>query len=212
VIDLYAITDDPAPPLPDVAELWSVASHGLAVVCAPAEQAPRELTPEVLWRHEEVVEALMEDRDLLPVRFGSRVEDETAAARALGERHREFSSALDRVRGAVELSLRVIGEPPDDLDAESGALTGADYLQVKARATAAHETALRTVHRPLAREARESKLLPTREPREVLRAAYLVDRESVDAFVGHVTRLQDANPHARLLCTGPWPPYSFITS
>jgi hypothetical protein len=208
VIDLYAITDDPAPPLPDVAELSAVASHGLAVVCAPAHENEK-VTPEVLWRHEEVVEALMEDRDLLPVRFGTRVDDETAAARALGERHRELANALDRVRGAVELSLRMVGEPADDLDAESGALTGADYLQAKARAAAAHEEALRTVHRPLAREARENKLLPTRGPTELLRAAYLVDRARVDAFVDLVVCLQAANPESRLLCTGPWPPYSF---
>jgi Gas vesicle synthesis protein GvpL/GvpF len=207
VINLYAITDDPAPPLPDVGPLSAVASHGLAVVCAPAEDS--ELTPEVLWRHEEVVEALMEDRDLLPVRFGTRLDDETAAARALGERHRELAGALDRVRGAVELSLRMIGERPDDGDRASGALTGADYLRAKARSAAAHEEAVRMVHRPLSGDARASTELPSREPAELLRAAYLVERDRVDSFVDHVTCLQAAHPHVRLLCTGPWPPYSF---
>ena len=73
MIDLFAITDDPAPPLPTIAPLSAVASHGLALVCAPAAHV--EISPEVLWRHEEVVEALMEDRDLLPVRFGTRLDD-----------------------------------------------------------------------------------------------------------------------------------------
>jgi Gas vesicle synthesis protein GvpL/GvpF len=186
VIDLYAITDDPAPPLPE--PLSAVSSHGLAVVCGPAEDG--DVTAEVLWRHEEVVEALMEERDLLPVRFGTRVDDEAAAARALGDRHEDLAGALDRVRGAVELSVRVIGNG------------GGDDLREKA-ATAA------LVHGPLSQEARASTELIPRERSELLRAAYLVDRARVDSFVDHVARLQAANPRLRLLCTGPWPPYSF---
>jgi Gas vesicle synthesis protein GvpL/GvpF len=208
VIDLYAITDDPAPPLPDVARLSAVASHGLAVVCAPAEEG--EITADVLWRHEEVVEALMEDRDLLPVRFGTRVDDETAAARALGERHQELASALDRVRGAVELSLRVVGERPASQPPAGEASSGAEYLRARGRSVAAHEEVVRTIHRPLSKDARASTELPAREPSsELLRAAYLVDRGRTRAFVDHVTCLQAAHPRLRLLCTGPWPPYSF---
>jgi hypothetical protein len=208
VIDLFAITDDPAPPLPTVAPLSAVASHGLALVCAPAAHV--EVSPEVLWRHEEVVEALMEDRDLLPVRFGTRLDDETAAARALGERHQELASALDRVRGAVELSVRVLGEPPDGPDAEApDPVTGADYLRAKAAAAAGARSALHSLHQPLASRARESKQLAARDRHELLRAAYLVDRSAVESFVEHVAQLQHANPRLRLLCTGPWPPYSF---
>jgi hypothetical protein len=209
VIELFAITDDPAPPLPKVAPLRAVASHGLAMVCAPARD--EELSPEVLWRHEEVVETLMEDRDLLPVRFGTRLDDETAAARALGERHREFAMALDRVRGAVELSLRMVVEPPHDSADEPPAqpLTGTEYMREKARFGAAREAALRAVHEPLASRARATTKRPTHDPNELLRAAYLVDRGRVNSFVDLVEELQRANPAARLLCTGPWPPYSF---
>ena len=49
MIELYAITDDPAPPDPP---LRAVKSDGLTALCAPAEQ--RELTAEVLWEHEAV--------------------------------------------------------------------------------------------------------------------------------------------------------------
>jgi gas vesicle protein GvpL/GvpF len=210
VIDLYAITDDPAPPLPDVAELSAVASHGLAVVCAPAAISDaRELTPEVLWRHEEVVEALMEDRDLLPVRFGTRVENETAAARALGERHRDLARALDRVRGAVELSVRVMGERPEEVPVLDDATSGADYLRAKVRSAAAHEEVVQSVHDPLTADARASTQLASTAPGELLRAAYLVERGRVSAFVDHVTCIQAVQPELRLLCTGPWPPYSF---
>lgn len=205
MIQLFAITDDPTPRLPEVAPLSAVASHGLALVCAPADELA--LSPEVLWRHERVVEALMEDRDLLPVRYGTRVENEVAAASALAERHSELARALDRVRGAVEVSVRVLGDQPRPRPSDS--LSGAEYLRAKARSAAAQEAVSRTVHSPLASRARASAKLPAPDPAELLRAAYLVDRGWLSSFVECVHELEEANPDLRLLCTGPWPPYSF---
>ena len=180
MIELYAITRHPAPPLPDVAPLQLVPTGRLAAVCAPAG-ADDEITPEALWRHEEVVEALMADRDVLPVRYGTRFDDEAAAARAVEERRDDFDAALRRVRGAVELSVRVIavGEPRDAAP----------------------------VHAALAALARAHARRPARG--ELLRAAYLVEREAVGRFSDAVGRLQGENPDLRLLCTGPWPPWSF---
>ena len=203
MIDLFAITDDPAPPLPTVAPLSAVASHGLALVCAPAAHV--EVSPEVLWRHEEVVEALMEDRDLLPVRFGTRLDDETAAARALGERHEELASALDRVRGAVELSVRVLGERPEGPDADGVVFIGVNEWDAESDARAfMREFGLSYVNAPDPTGQLAVELGVTGIPE-----TYLVDRSAVEPFAEQVSRLQHANPRLRLLCTGPWPPYSF---
>jgi hypothetical protein len=49
-----------------------------------------------------------------------------------------------------------------------------------------------------------------RQGPELLRAAYLVDRREVPRFRATVERLQSAHPDAAILCTGPWPPYSFM--
>jgi hypothetical protein len=195
VIELYAITDDPSPPDPP---LRAVKSDGLTALCAPAEQ--RELTAEVLWEHEAVVEGLMEERDLLPMRFGTLVEDDEAAVRALEERREELRSSLDRVRGAVELAVRAEANAPKELALEG--TTGAEYIRAKAHRT----EAARLLHEPLAYLARESVVQPGPE---LLRAAYLVDREVVESFVGLVRRLQETHDGLRVLCTGPWPPYSF---
>jgi hypothetical protein len=207
VIELYAITDDPAPPDPP---LRAVRCDGLTALCAPAER--REMTPDVLWRHEEVVESLMRERDLLPVRFGTLVEDEEAAVRALDERREELATSLDRVRGAVELAVRAHGEARERPHAARGAAyiqgerplseSGADYMRAKAR----RAEAARLLHEPLAFLARDSVVQPGPE---LLRAAYLVDREAVDGFVGLVRRLQETHDGLSVLCTGPWPPYSF---
>ena len=194
MIELYAITDDPAPPDPP---LVAVRADGLTALCAPAER--REVTADVLWRHEEVVEDLMRDRDLLPVRFGTLVEDEQAAARALEERHDQLAQSLDRVRGAVELAVRADRRGPAEGPA---AASGSDYMQAKAR----RNEAAKLLHEPLAFLARDSVV---RQGPELLRAAYLVDRDAVDGFVELVKRLEATLEDVQVLCTGPWPPYSF---
>jgi len=202
VIELYAVTDHPTPPLPDVAPLRVVPCRDLAAVCAPAGDP--ELSPEALWRHEEVVEALMRDRDLLPVRFGTRLPDEAAAARAVADRREALAVALQRVRGAVELAVRLLAEAEGGQEAEAPA-GGADYMQQR---RAAAEVAA-AIHAPLSRLARASAERPSPVRNEVLRAAYLVDREAVERFGHAVAGLQREHPRLRILCTGPWPPYSF---
>jgi hypothetical protein len=175
VIELLAITRAAAPPPPD--RLRALSAGGLAAVVGPAQE-DGEITAEALWRHEEAVEELMADRDLLPVRYGTRFEHDEDAAQAVAARRASLAAALDRVCGAVELSVRAVGGQAQEID---GAL------------------------RALSREAVER---PPQAP-EVLRAAYLVDRDAVNAFAARVGQLQDEQPGAQILCTGPWPPYSF---
>lgn len=180
MIELYAIARHPGPPLPELASLRAVPFDGLAVVCGPAAPA-EQITEAALWRHEEIVEALMDDRDLLPVRYGTCVTDEAEAARAAAARRDELRSALEYVSGAVELSLRVRAQEPGS------------------------EPDLSSL-RPLARDAIEQ---PGRDEGELRRCAYLVERGGVDAFRGAVAELQRSHPDLGFLLTGPWPPYSF---
>ena len=207
MIELYGITRHPGPALPAVAPLRLVAGDGLALVCVPAG-GEEDATAEALWRHEAVVEALMADRDVLPVRYGTRLADDAAARRVLAERHDEFAGALDRIEGAVELSVRcALASPAESTPAGA---SGAAYVATKARAAAAADDAALAVHDPLGGLARDSRRSAPRGPAEILRAAYLVEREGVDRFVGRVGELQAQHARLRLLCTGPWPPYSFV--
>jgi hypothetical protein len=189
VIELYAITDDPTPPLPADARWRTATAGGLTAIGGPAPDGDGSgaTTPDALWRHEAHVEALMAGRDLLPVRYGTRVADAAAAAQAIAERRDALAAALDRVRGAAEVAVRVVAAPACEPDA--------------ARVIA-------DVHAPLAAAARESTVRRGRGD-DVLRAAYLVDRAAVHELARLVGELDRDHDELRLLCTGPWPPYSF---
>lgn len=194
MIEVYAITDDPTPPPPP---LRAVPCDELTTICGPAEA--REVTPDALWRYEELVERLMAERDLLPMRYGTVLADEDAVVRAVTERKAELLAALERVRGAVEVAVQTRapeGESPPPT-------SGKDYMRAKARSL----EAVRRVHEPLAALARDTVAAARGEPPRV---AYLVDRDEVEAFVSEVSRLQAGQADVQVLCTGPWPPYSFV--
>jgi hypothetical protein len=47
--------------------------------------------------------------------------------------------------------------------------------------------------------------------RPVASAAFLVAREQIQSFQHAAARAADDSPQLALLCTGPWPPYSFVS-
>jgi hypothetical protein len=178
LIELLAITDDRGAPPPP---LRLVPAGPVGVLVGPAPEG--EVDAEALWERESLLEDLMAERALLPFRFGTRVEDDAAAAAAIAPRGSELAATLERVRGAVELSVRAV------------ASHGAD-----------HAGAVDAIHARLAGHAREHARL---DGPELLRAAYLVDRAATDGFVAAVRELQHEHTGLSVLCTGPWPPYSF---
>jgi hypothetical protein len=208
VIQLYAITDHPGPPLPDLDSLELIPQGELAAVCAPAPEG--EVTTEMLWEHERVVERLMDGRDLLPVRYGTRVPDAEAAARALEANHDRLVESLAFVRGAVEVSVRVLGDGRPSATPDTPA-TGAAYMRARAKHLAAEDDVRQAIHEPLAALARAASIRPAGLPGELMYAAYLVSQDQVPSLTTTVEELQQAHPGWQITCTGPWPPYSFVT-
>jgi hypothetical protein len=74
------------------------------------------------------------------------------------------------------------------------------------------ETLAAELHAPLSRLATESTQQVLLTPRLLLTAAYLIERTRIEIFRAGVERLSAANPALHFLCTGPWPPYNFVTT
>lgn len=226
MIYLYAISDRvDTPMLPShgiqgAAVLTRVYRNIMAVI-SPLDSAEVEPTKDALWRHEVVVEALMADGAVLPVRFGTMLGDESVMKATLVAHYAQFVDDLDRVRGRVELGLRVlwddVGPPTDGGGAKSEASSGHAYLmgrlvqerQVRAWRERAHALAVE-IEKPLVGLTVEAthQLLVT--PRMLMTAAYLVDAAEVARFQQRLEALQAVHPALRFMCTGPWPPYTFM--
>ena len=189
--------------------------------------------PVNIWQHEAVVEALMTDRTVLPTRFGSILENEARLQALLKLLYPDLLANLQRLAGRVELSLHVLWKPPAiETEMESPALaapqTGAEYMldrlhkaqkQLAVRQKAKMMAAKLHASLELLADENQIQILPTEGL--LFKAAYLVKHDQVDPFRREVDRLSaevqiDAwagkEPGLNLICTGPWPPYSFITS
>jgi hypothetical protein len=222
MIYLYAVGDAEEPPAHlqglDDAPLLAISSGGITAFASEHPNLELEAEASALWKHENVVEVLMEQATVLPMRFGSELPDVATVRAMLVERGEDLSAALERVRGAVELGVRILDERPADRSPQQASVVapassaplgpGATYLLQRLERSQEVEALVERVHGPLAALARASRRRRLNGSRFLLTGAYLVDRDLVETFRSRVEKL-DAESPASVVCTGPWPPYGF---
>lgn len=233
MIYVYAIADRPDEPLPRQLglhdeELAKVIWRDVIAVISPFNGAQLSNSGDELWRHEEVVEALMSDRAVLPVRFGTLLPSQQRVTDVVRRAYRALAQDIERVRGHVEIGMRflsAIGNGAEDdrpLTASNGlALAGTGPGSAYLRARLARESELRdrrraklrlvrVVYELLASQANSSRLDDEPDDRHGTSAVFLVPRDRIVSFRKIVGEVANAHPELALLCTGPWPPYSFV--
>jgi len=218
VLYVYAITDSVHPPAR--AGLQGASPRVLGrrapfAVVSDHEDLPPQPSEEDLWRHERVIEELMEHSTVLPMRFGSNVADEVKLEAILDERRREFEALIEGLRGAVELGVRAQLPAVEREPAGTAAVAvgeggpGGAYLLERVNRQRRDADAIARIHEPLAMLARRSTRSAGGLSSGIFKGAYLVDCNRVEVFRARVDELASEVDGARIVCTGPWPPYSF---
>ena len=192
-----------------------------------------EANTDLVWQHEHVIERIMFDCTVLPVRFGTLLANDERVRAALVERQGAFTADLARVAGCIELGLRILWQPPADSvqasppappvqhrQAPAPALhnPGAQYLLRRAAEEQAQQ-AVRSRAEALAGEVSRGldalavdvrrNVLPT--DRLLLAANYLIPRVQMGSFVTAVEQLRAQHRQLAFLWSGPWPPYHFMS-
>ncbi|MFW6158532.1 MAG: GvpL/GvpF family gas vesicle protein [Planctomycetota bacterium] len=186
-----------------------------------------------LAAHHEVLKTLFRDgRTVLPMSFGIVAEDRAAFRRLVALNEEVFCEELQRVRGKVEMGLRVRWEVPNvfqyvvDTHPELRQLReklfrggrepthdekialGRRFEQFLEDDRARHTRTVREVLDPVCSEIRQND--PGKE-NEVINLACLVDRGAEDAYetaVFEAARRFDDNYSFDY--SGPWPPHNFV--
>jgi len=141
--------------------------------------------------HAAVVEELAGVNEaLLPARFGHGYAAESALVEAIEGREVQVRDALERVRGCVELGLRIFGDTGDANGSDGS--SGREYMLGR-----------------LAVTSRESTSSVLASPQLLLSAAYLLPRGQLESFQSALDETESRHPGLTFVCTGPWPPYSF---
>ena len=189
--------------------------RGLMVVASPLETWKVEVSAPNLWCHEHVIEAVMAQSGVIPLRFCTVVADLPACRQLLSRHYQQLSALLGRVNDRVEFALRLSGA------GSAAALTaaanptsvglGTSYLRALARHSGAWpEALLAALRNALDPWAVASVPLPRDTKSTDLCASFLVERPGIDAFRREVAGFGDQRRDLTVSCTGPWPPYSFV--
>ncbi len=212
------------------APLATFAHAGVVALVSPPP--PGRLRPERrhLAAHQAVLQAVARSCSLLPMAFGVVAPSESAVRDLLDEHADALRGELDRVRGRVEMTVRlgldaalaVRAYVEDDAELKHLAAqiaAGSASHEIKMRAGRRFESllaerrdaalaSLSTALEPVAAELRPGTL---RTERDLVNLAVLVPRDRLDAFehAVHAVAEHFDDRHA-LEFSGPWPAFSFV--
>jgi hypothetical protein len=198
--------------------LWAVVSEAL--------EEPAAVTEENLLAHNRVNAAALAHTTPLPCRFGTRAATERLADYA-STNEAALLAALARVRGLVEMSVKILDRAGGEgqrakgenegagVDAAGGG-RGTAFLLRKRRELLGEEEGRRRAEElgawlaaGVGGLARETAARVSPSEAIVVRAAHLVERAGVDEYRARLRSLAAGRHDLRLLTSGPWPPYSF---
>ena len=198
----------------------------LAAVVSDSPLRPYPIEMENAAVHETVVEAVMLSQTILPMRFNTILGSRERVLSMLAEHYEAFQADLLRLKGKVEMGLKVIWENRPDINGSrftvhgsrfEGHGPGQRFLLTK---WAEHviteairdegEGLIKRIQASLVPLSTENALHPFPTKKLLLDAAYLVEERNQKAFHAGVEKLVGEMPDLHFLLTGPWPPYSFV--
>ena len=213
----------PPPPLaPGVAgaPVRLIEHRGLGAAVSAIDPPDPTSGVEPLLTYAKVIEALHVDRTVLPMRYGCLFREEAEVVELLRARGDHYAAVLRELEGCVEMGVRVLLAPPSSPCRPATCCgSGRAYLAERAARYAREEEAARAgaavvacLRGALGGLARRTRTEPGGgADRPVASLDFLVERGAVESFRRAFRRIQGP-ASARLLLTGPWPPYSFVTS
>jgi len=236
---LYCILQSPGdgaltmPECPNGHPLHIIENHGL---CAAVGNIPDTgavgTTTEVLEYHR-IIASFHDRLAVIPFRFGTILDSAADVERLLERKAEQYAKLLQELEGCSEMGIRAIGEeprrqtpPPDAANDVRGSFSGNPGTQYMSRlkvqhqqahvASQADERAMERYRAPfdgIFRKFRSevSRSKGTNDSADsVIRSLYfLVPKQSLHRFRQTFAELA-AREDARLLLSGPWPPYNFV--
>ncbi|MBZ5520660.1 MAG: GvpL/GvpF family gas vesicle protein [Acidobacteriia bacterium] len=171
--------------------------------------------PDIL-AYQQVVEFFHHAQTVIPMRYGCILNETREIVALMAAREEEFRGLLNELDGLVEMGIRVLTDRPHDAPVPPPAAgAGAAYLMARKGAYAMAEQ-ISCSREKLGEQL--SKYLDGTFVRSHADSAqdagplasfyFLVHRQSVECF-SRRSQLAGELLQARLLLTGPWPPYNF---
>ena len=210
--------------------VYNLSYRDIGVVASKLINQIKEINRNDVLKHEEVVERLMDNFTVLPVRFFTTFNQEEEVLVMLKEYYQDFKENLRHLRNKVEFGIRVIW-PSETIknriieaskrchadvtitnSSPGGSFVKQKFEKYKIDKEFAEEASrcIIVVDDYFNRIAGEKKLQKLVSEDLLLNAAYLVEKEKQNEFKQAFEELRSAPSDLRYLFSGPWPPYNFI--
>ncbi|MGQ0766345.1 MAG: GvpL/GvpF family gas vesicle protein [Gemmatimonadota bacterium] len=149
-----------------------------------------DATTDAIEQHRQVVEAVHQDRPVVPAPFGTVFRSRDSLQRWMEVHYLALIDALGFVRGRTSARVRMtpVGGVPT-AEFENTVLDSLSFLR---------RTAVATVTPPADLQSRTAE------------ASFLVERQKWDAFLAAIREERDRLPNMEIVSSGPWPPYDFV--
>ncbi len=214
-------------------EVYSIPHRDLAAVVSASplvdyQGLKRDQAVRYLVAHQRVVEAVMQEFAVLPVKFGTVLSDESGVRHLLEQGESVFSAALEKLAGQVQMEVVVLWNLQEVFQEIGNELrsnvqtfklsnvTDAERIaigQMVQASLAQRRTALRDRLLPSLQEvALDLVVNPLMDDSMVANVALLVDEAGRRALDQRLELLdKEFGGRLRFRCVGPLPPYSFAT-
>ncbi|MBI4302637.1 MAG: GvpL/GvpF family gas vesicle protein [Chloroflexi bacterium] len=216
--------------------IYTISYRGLAAVVSDTPVKRYESTRQNMMAHERVLERVMKEFTILPVRFGTVADSASLTQdihRLLENRSEELHQLLESVDGKVELGLKafwrnekaifeeIIAENAtikrlrDSLSGKTPEATHFDRIRLGEMVKKAlndkrakEATKILLLLRPIAHNVRENQVVVDSM---VVNAAFLIGKNREAEFDQAVSNMNEAlGERIAIKYTGPAPPYNFV--
>lgn len=171
--------------------------------------------------HQRAIAAVAAKTDILPARFGTIFRDESSLLAHIRKHANDFSKDFKRVKDADEWGVKVFAEEPARTTI-ANVKTGKDYLKAKAallprrreRSVKMDEDVveLREALENVAEETAPAGHISGGQRGLIFQSTLLVKRSQRARLESTLQKFAKRwNSVRRIECTGPWPPYSFVS-
>jgi Gas vesicle synthesis protein GvpL/GvpF len=239
VIHLYGLTEASGPSseafrdlkgVDGIAAIESIACGGLACWISRVSEAEfaenlaknmqdLDWLANVTTRHQQIISAIAETGDILPARFGIEfLNDESLRSHIMG-RQSVLKADLERIRGKEEWGVKVFGLPIMAAAPKKKIRTGKEYLQAKSaltrrvtdRANPELQEFAKALQSIADNIAEGGKFASASRDLQFHKTVLLkrADRKRLERLVRSYSKKW--KNRKRIECTGPWPPFSFVS-
>ena len=214
------------------AVVYNIPYRNIGIVVSESEHV-QDIAQEHILKHEEVVEKLMEDFTVLPMRFHTLFNQEKDALLMMKEYCGDFRENLDRLRNKKEFGVRVIwpgdikrnriidaykksnasAAMPDSSSVKSFVKEKFEEYKIDKEFEEEADKYIALIDNFFSRWACEKKIEKLKSENLLLNAFYLVEKEKEGDFKEAFERARDICicGDLKYLFSGPWPPYNFIS-